>query len=229
LAPFRAIYRRAHQRGEVATNPTLKLNLPAVRGQRDRIAPPQHAAALLTALPLSERALWATALYAGLRMGELQALTWNNIDLERNLIHIERSWDRTGAYIQPKSRAGNRRVPITPTLRTHLINHRLQQGTAGSGIVFPNTRGDRPFNPSTINQRATAAWRKARLDPVGLHDCRHSYASYMIAAGINPKALSTYMGHASITITLDRYGHLLPGNEHQAAQLLHDWLSTTTA
>ena len=46
----------------------------------------------------------------------------------------------------------------------------------------------------------------------------------MIAAGINTKALSTYMGHSTITITLDRYGHLLPGNEHQAATLLDTWL-----
>ena len=51
----------------------------------------------------------------------------------------------------------------------------------------------------------------------------------MIAAGINTKALSTYMGHSSITITLDRYGHLLPGNEQQAAQLLDTWLTQATA
>jgi integrase len=51
----------------------------------------------------------------------------------------------------------------------------------------------------------------------------------MIAAGINAKALSTYMGHASITITLDRYGHLLPGNEHQAATMLHHYLTATEA
>jgi integrase len=50
----------------------------------------------------------------------------------------------------------------------------------------------------------------------------------MIAAGINTKALSTYMGHASITITLDRYGHLLPGNEHEAATLLDRWLTSKT-
>jgi integrase len=50
----------------------------------------------------------------------------------------------------------------------------------------------------------------------------------MIAAGINSKALSTYMGHSSITITLDRYGHLLPGNEHEAANLLDNWLTTAT-
>jgi integrase len=64
--------------------------------------------------------------------------------------------------------------------------------------------------------------------PIGLHECRHSYAAYMIAAGINSKALSTYMGHASITITLDRYGHLLPGNEHQAADLLEHWLQAAS-
>jgi integrase len=61
--------------------------------------------------------------------------------------------------------------------------------------------------------------------PITLHECRHSYAAYMIAAGINTNALSTYMGHSTITITLDRYGHLLPGNEHQAATLLDNWLN----
>jgi integrase len=62
------------------------------------------------------------------------------------------------------------------------------------------------------------------LTPVGLHECRHTYAAFMIAAGVNAKALSTYMGHSTITITLDRYGHLLPGNEHEAATLLDNWL-----
>jgi integrase len=84
ILPLRAIYRRAVSRGDIAINPTLKLALPAVRGRRDRIAPPQEATALLQALPLGERALWATALYAGLRLGELQALTWNEIDLAQN-------------------------------------------------------------------------------------------------------------------------------------------------
>jgi integrase len=77
ILPLRAIYRRALNRGEVAVNPTLKLALPAVRGRPDRIAHPHEAAALLAALPLVERALWATALYAGLRLGELQALAWD--------------------------------------------------------------------------------------------------------------------------------------------------------
>jgi integrase len=150
LMPMRALYRRATARGLVPVNPTSKLALPAVRGQRDRIARPDEAATLIDALPPNQRALWATALYAGLRMGELQALTWNQIDLDTNLIQVERSWDRIAGFIEPKSRAGRRRVPITNTLRNHLLNHRLQQPPGDTGLVFPNRSGSRPFNPSTI-------------------------------------------------------------------------------
>ncbi len=67
------------------------------------------------------------------------------------------------------------------------------------------------------------------LEPIGLHECRHSCASIFIAAGVNAKALSTYLGHASITITLDRYGHLFPGNEGEAVALVDAYLERTTA
>ena len=229
ILPLRAIYRRAQGRAEVAVNPTLKLALPAVRGRRERVARPAEAVDLLQALPLGERALWASAFYAGLRLGELQALDWLQVDLDQNLIYVERSWDRIAGFIEPKSRAGKRRIPLTTTLRAHLLSHRLQQGTGGRGLIFPNSRGDRPFNPATANNRARTAWANANLQPITLHECRHTYAAYMIAAGVNAKSLSTYMGHSSITITLDRYGHLLPGNEGHAAGLLESWLDQAHA
>jgi integrase len=228
ILPLRAIFRRAHRGGEVAVNPTLNLTLPVVRGQRDRVAAPTEVAPLLDALRPGDRAIYATALYAGLRLGELQALQWDDVDLTGNLIQVRRSWDRQAGFIGPKSRSGNRRVPITPTLRRELLNHRLQQGTGGRGFVFPNQRGSKPFNPGTLSLHTNKAWKKAGLTAIGLHECRHSYAAYMIAAGINSKALSAYMGHASITITLDRYGHLLPGNEIEAARLLQTWLNNAT-
>ena len=115
-------------------------------------------------------------------------------------------------------------MPITNVLRQHLLNHRLRQGHGGLGFVFPNKSG-RPFDPVGSLDRARTAWRAAGLEPITLHECRHTYAAFMIAAGVNAKALSTYMGHSSITITLDRYGHLLPGNEHHAATLLENWLT----
>jgi integrase len=229
ILPLRAIFRRAHRRGDVAVNPTLKLTLPVVRGERERIAAPTEVGPLLDVLETDDRAIFATALYAGLRLGELQALQWDDVDLAANLIQVRRSWDRQAGFVAPKSRSGNRRVPITASLRRELLNHRLQQGNGGQGFVFPNKRGSKPFNPGTLTLHTTKAWATAGLTPIGLHECRHSYAAYMIAAGINSKALSTYTGHSSITITLDRYGHLLPGNEDQAAHLLDAFLKNATA
>ncbi len=224
VLPLRAIYRRALVRGEVAVNPTANLTLPAAEPRRLRVPRPEQAAALIDALPLGDRAMWATALYAGLRRGELQALTWANVDLDQRLIRVEHSWDPFVGLIEPKSEAGKRRVPISETLRAHLITHRLWQERGGDGFLFCRKDGRTPFEPTTVLARARRAWKRAGLDPIGLHECRHTYASFMIAAGVNTKALSTYMGHSTITITLDRYGHLLPGNEREAASLLDRWL-----
>src|SRR5205823_255573 len=79
-----------------------------------------------------------------------------------------------------------------------------------SGLVFSRD-GRTPFDGDWAHRQARAAWEKAALEPIGLHEARHAFASLMIAAGVNAKALSTYMGHASVTITLDRYGYLMPG------------------
>lgn len=222
LMPLRAIYRRALSRGEVSINPTSGLALPAVRGQRDRIASPAEASALLAALPDEDRPLWACALYAGLRLGELQALRDEDIDLQAGVIHVRRSWDKIEGPIAPKSRAGVRKVPIVAVLRTHLAAHKLRRGTEG-GYTFGS--GERPFSRDVVVGRAEAAWKKAKLAPIGLHEARHTCASIFIGAGVNLKALSSYLGHASITITLDRYGHLMPGNEDEAVGLVDAYLT----
>lgn len=76
-----------------------------------------------------------------------------------------------------------------------------------------------------LAERAATAWRLAEVrNRITLHECRHTFASLMIAAGVNAKALSTYMGHSSVTINYDRYGHLMPGNEDAAAALLDAYL-----
>jgi integrase len=73
--------------------------------------------------------------------------------------------------------------------------------------------------------QANACWRKRKLEPITLHAARHTFASLMIRSGVNVKALATYMGHASIRITHDRYDHVLPGNESEAASLLDAYLT----
>ena len=82
-----------------------------------------------------------------------------------------------------------------------------------------------PFTVTQTIVRANDAWKTAKLERVTLHECRHTFASLMIAAGVNAKALSTYMGHATIGITLDRYGHLMPGNEDESAGMLDAYLA----
>ena len=227
LMPVRAIYRRALSRGEVAVNPTTGIELPAVRGRRDRVADPAEARQLLAALPAPDRAVWATAVFSGLRRGELMALRWTEVDLDGRRIRVARSWDpKEGIVVAPKSAAGVRSVPLLAELRTHLVEHRLRSGR-GDGLVF-GADGVTPFQHSTVGRRAQRAWRDAGLRAIGLHECRHTFAALLIAAGVNPKALSTFMGHASIGITLDRYGHLLPGSEDEAAELVDAYLARGT-
>ncbi|HEY7951772.1 MAG TPA: tyrosine-type recombinase/integrase [Solirubrobacteraceae bacterium] len=224
MLPLRAIYRRALKRGEVAVNPLSGLEMPAVRGGRDRIAPPQECAKLLAALPAADRTLWATAMYAGLRRGELLALRIEDVDLAAGLIHVRWGWDAVKGQIPTKNRK-HRKVPIAAALRDYLEEH-LRGLAWRDGLVFGVT-AEKPFTDNVMKEHADKAWAKAELQRFTLHEFRHTYASLMIAAGVNAKALSTYLGHATIAFTLDRYGHLMPGNEDEAATMLDAYLART--
>jgi integrase len=226
IMPVRVIC--AWRRREVPVNPTVGLRLPAVRGRRDRIASPAEADQLLAALPSADRPLWATALFAGLRRGELMGLQWQDVDLEQGILRVARAWDpNERAMIAPKSTAGSRRVPIPAALRSFLAPLALASEADPEALVF-GVRGE-PFSASSIGERAQRAWKDANVEPISLHECRHTFASLMIAAGVNAKALSTFMGHANISITLDRYGHLMPGAEDEAASLMDAYLQAARA
>lgn len=224
LMPLRVIFRRAIEDGDLALNPTSHLRLPAVRGRRERIASPEEAQRLLAALPDRDRAVWATALYAGLRRGELMALRWENVDLAKGVIRVERAYDeKSRVEVEPKSQAGRRTVPIVGALRDELVAHRARQNRDG-GLAFGAT-AETPFVASNLWRRAQVSWRRADLTPIGLHEARHTFASVLIAAGVNAKAITTYMGHASIQTTYDLYGKLMPGSEAEAALLVDAYLA----
>lgn len=223
IMPLRAMYRHALARDQVAMNPTQGLQMPAVSGSRERVAGPTEAASIIEALTGVERAIWAAAFYAGLRLGELRALRIEDVDLAKGLIHIEASWDQVEGRTKPKSAAGRRRVPITPQLRDELARWG-EERPWDAGLVFG--RGpDQPFAPSTAYSRAAKAWKAASCERIALHECRHTFASFMIAAGANAKTLCTIMGHSTITQTFDRYGHLFPGGEEEAGELLGAYLN----
>lgn len=224
LMPLRVIFRRAVEDGDVAVNPCTHLRLPAVRGRRERIASPGEAERLLAALPEHDRPIWATALYAGLRRGELMALRWTDVDLANGVICVERAYDeKAHVEVEPKSRAGRRTVPIVGALRDIVVVHKASEERA-DGLVF-GSKPETPFQPSNLWRRAHRAWKRAGLEPIGLHEARHTFASVLIAAGVNAKAITTYMGHASIQTTYDLYGKLMPGSEAEAAALVDSYLA----
>ncbi len=123
LLPLRAIFRRAIIRGDLALNPCTELELPAVRGRRERFATPEEAERLIAAVRQGDQAIWATAMYAGLRLGEMRALRIEDIDFAGGVIRVERGWDPVEGEIKLKSRAGRRKVPLISLLRTFLADH----------------------------------------------------------------------------------------------------------
>jgi integrase len=186
-----AIYARALQRDELDLSPTRAVKLPTVRNGRMRFASPQEAGALLAAVPVRDRAVWATAFYAGLRRGELMALRWADVDLKAGTIEVHRSWNMEHGPSDTKNR-DRRRVPIAASLREHLAAQQLRQ-SPGTELCFGRAAG-RPFRPDRLQERADEAWQAGGLERMTLHDARHTFASLMIAARVNAKALSTYMG-----------------------------------
>jgi integrase len=139
--------------------------------------------------------------------------------LASGVIRVERALDHKGETVAPKSRSGRGIVPIVGALRELLLDLRLD---SSGGYVFG--KGELPFPPSSLYARARRAWRKAGLKPIGLHEARHTCASIMIAAGVNAKAITDYLGHSSIEVTFDLYGHLMPGNEAEAVALIDAYL-----
>jgi integrase len=130
--------------------------------------------------------------------------------------------------VEPKSTSGKRAVPLISDLAKLLSDLQKRSGADARGRVFPGERGGK-FSPEALAKRARQQWGAAGLSPVGLHDCRHTFASFMIDAGVNAKALSAYMGQSSIDVTFDLYGHLMPGSEAEAASLLEAYLQRKRA
>lgn len=225
INPLRVIFAEARRNRLMVHNPLDGLKLPSGETARDRITTPGEAVELLAALE-HDRALWATAFYTGMRRGELAALDWAHVDLIERTIYVDPeygAWDFVAReFIAPKSKAGGRTVPFPDLLLPFLAAENRTEGR----VFGPD--GTRPFAPKTVTARANARWGYASLRPVTLHECRHTYASLMLAAGVDMTKVSRWMGHSSITITVDRYGHLVPGSAREDMQRFQDYLTKET-
>jgi integrase len=223
FVPLQAVFRRAVKKGHIAINPSLDLELPAGSGARERAATPSHAFALINALPEDERALWATAFFAGLRRGELRALRAVNVN--ETVIHVEYGWDDKEGQQAPKSVAAKRDIPLTDALRRYLLPHIARTKRKGDDLVFGRTATE-PFTPTHVSNQADLAWEYAGLDRYTLHEARHSYSTWLDAAGVSEERSDRYMGHSRGTIG-SRYRH--PSQYVEDAQRLDAYLTAAIA
>jgi integrase len=156
------------------------------------------------------------ALRTGMRLGELKALQWSDIDFENRQIEVRRSC-RRGIVSDPKNHK-RRRVDMTPHLAETLQDLRLAQkkraiknGRPFSDYVFANNRGE-IFLRVPFENALHKCLKAANLRRMRIHDLRHTYANIRISRGHNIGDVSKQLGHSSIKITFDIYGHLQPGN-----------------
>jgi integrase len=138
-------------------------------------------------------------------------------------IRVERGWDDEEGPIEPKSRKGRRVVPVASELRRYLLAHKLATGRDGDELLFGRT-ATKPFTPTHVRKQAREAWATAELEPIGLHECRHTYVSLMFAAGCSLEEIGDYVGHSSTYMT-DHYRHLLEGQRELAAERLDTYLA----
>jgi integrase len=227
----------AQERGEVAQNVVRSLRAGRRRGKERReerrqrgklkvgvdIPAPDEIRAFIAKLEGRWRPLILTAIFTGLRASELRGLPWSDIDLKKAELHVRQRADRFNEISRPKSESGERVVPMPPDLVHELRKWKLACPPGSLDLVFPNGAGHIE-NHSNIVQRALMPVQVAAgvVDKdgaakyTGLHALRHFYASWCInrkADGgleMPPKTVQERLGHASIVMTMDRYGHLFP-------------------
>ena len=175
-------------------------------------------------------ALFLTAVTTGMRPGEYLALQWKDINFETRTLSVKRTVTPKGEFQEPKTARSRRSIRLLPSviqaLRSHRIHQaewRLKQGEAyvNKDLVFASETGQPLNERNLVNRHFKPILRAAGLpETLRLYDLRHTCATLLLAAGENPKVVSERLGHASVTLTLDTYSHVLPDMQQAAADKL---------
>jgi len=243
IGSLAALLADAQERGLVAQNVARSLRLRRRRGkdrqttkrQKGRlkigvdIPTPDEIRKLLPHLSGRWRPLLLAAIFTGLRASELRGLRWTDVDLKRGEVHVRQRADRFNVIGRPKSEAGERTVPLPPLVIGALRTWKLACPKGDFGLVFPSGSGaveslsnilQRGLQPAMIAAGLVA--KKDTAKYTGLHSLRHFYASWCINRRVDGglelplKVVQARMGHSSIQITADRYGHLFPRGDDGA-------------
>lgn len=215
LQTIKMVLRAAALRGQPIREAVLRISPPTYEPRRKRFLTMEQVGQLADG---SEHPrLIRFAALTGLRFVELAGITDEDVALGDRAVMIHRGITKTDA--------GVRRVPLGAEARGILLEQRLAR-PAGATHLFPAPRGG-PMRYENFYHRLWIPTRDAfGMADLDFHDLRHSYASLMIAAGIHPRILKDLMGHESVTVTMDTYGHLYEGAADAAVETLDAFLTT---
>jgi integrase len=239
LISLRSLLKDAQRRGNVAQNVGLSVKRIEADGRGKKklkigedIPSADEIKALIAAMPDNRwRPVLLTAIFTGLRSSELRGLRWADIDLKAGVLHVRQRADRYAVIGEPKSKAGHRTVPLGPMVLNTLREWKLK--CPQSELAFPTLRGGICRHKDIVRALQKAGLRAGLLDGegspkyTGLHALRHFYASWCInpidrgGQGLPPKVVQDRLGHSSIVMTMDTYGHLFPA-ERDAEKRLAD-------
>ncbi len=220
-----SILTEAQRRGLVAQN--VAKGVKVIRPSRDRanvvIPTKVELKAMLASADDNFRPMLMTAVFTGLRSSELRGLRWQDVDLKAGSVTVAQRADQWGTIGSPKSKAGYRSIPLAPAVVTELRAWKLRCPKGKLGLAFPNGEGGVVHHSNLLRRQFWPLQVKAGVcDPVvggegepvmrarySLHALRHAAASAWIRQGLDLKRLTAWMGHSSVQITLDTYGHLI--------------------
>jgi len=184
--------------------------------------------------------LYHLAITTGMRLGELQGISWEDLDWSKGTLTINRQLKRVvgeGLVLTPpKPQAGRRTLQLGSATWTLLKEHRKAQlqrrlfrdpGTLDLGLVFTQNSGA-PYGPRQVQKAFKAILSIAGLPEMRFHDLRHTAATHMLANGIDLLTVSRRLGHSRASTTLDTYAHMVPGTQEKAAAVM-DEITTPVA
>jgi integrase len=221
---FASIMREAVRDGYIRKTPCDDITLPETHRTLVRLLSPAQVRALADAMPCRYSPLVLLGDVAGLRQGEAFGLALDRIDLATEMITVNQQVvivDRRPVLAPPKTSASLRDVPMSPFLRDALLDHARQFSLDGDAVLCRTSRGTL-FRRDYYNREI---WKPALavaglLPDTTFHDLRHTFASTALAQGVPISEVSRWLGHKSITTTVDLYGHLVPEASGRARDAL---------
>lgn len=226
----------AKQDGLIKTNPAKKVDRPKVPKRKLNIWNITQVKTFLEGFKNSRHYIvFFLALHTGMRQGEILGLPWSNVDMKKKRIMITQTLEHDGKGIKEgaKSSAGIRSISISDEIVEELMKQRKriehEKELAGELYIDNDlvccTNIGKPVFPDTLTHLMRAKIKTLGLPKIRFHDLRHTAASLLLALGYHPKVVSEILGHASVTITLDTYSHLLKNMQAEATQGLSQLLT----